>query len=53
MWQEDFFQTKRESALDGSTVSFTLWSEVLANQEDSGPKVDGNEDENDPVDAWL
>ena len=53
MWQEDSLQTKRESVSDGSTASFTLWSGVLSNQEDSGPKVDGNGEENDPVDVWL
>jgi len=31
----------------------TLWSGVMANQEDPGPKVDDSRDENDPVDMWL
>jgi len=53
MWQEDSFQTKRESLSDGSTTDFTLWSGVLANQEGPGPKTDGSRDENDPVDVWL
>ena len=51
--QEDSLQTKRKSVLDGGTASFTLWSGVLANQEDSDLKVDGNGEENDLVDVWL
>ena len=31
-----------ESLSDGNTTSFTLWSRVLVNQEDLGPKVDGS-----------
>ena len=53
MWQEDSFQTKGESLSDGNTTSFTLWSKVLANQEDLGPEVDGSWDENDPLDVWF
>ena len=53
MWQEDPFQTKKQNLLDGSSTSLTLWGRMLANQEDSGPKVDGSWDENDPMDVWL
>jgi len=34
------FQTEKEGLSDGSTANFTLWSRV-ANQEDPGPKADG------------
>jgi len=34
-------------------TSFTLWSGVSANQEDPGPKADGSQDENDPIDVWV
>jgi len=41
------------SVSDGDTTSSTLWSRVLANQEDPGPKVDGSRDEDDSMDVWL
>ena len=34
-------------------TGFTLWSRVLADQEDSGPKVDGSRDEDDSMDVWF
>jgi len=53
MWQEDSFQTEEEGLSDGSATGFTVWSRMLANQEDLGPEVDGSRDENDPMDVWL
>ena len=34
-------------------TNFTLWSRVLANQEDPSSDVNGSQDENDLMDVWL
>ena len=68
MWQENSYRIERKSISHGSQANFTLWSRMLANQENSSsdvngskvgnqenssPDVSGSRDENNSMDVWI